>query len=68
MLQFFASDKLEKEESHRSTPPEHHTSWPTVTITTSPDELDQACESVSVMEAELEGEYYTGDDYCKLLV
>ena len=46
---------------------EHRTSWPTVTITTSSDESDQACECVSVMEAELEGEYSTGNDYCELL-
>ena len=48
--------------------PEHRTSWPSVTITTSPDESDQAYESVSVMEAELDGEYSTGNDYCELLV
>ena len=64
----FCLGLLEKEESHRSTPPEHCTSWPTVTITTSPNELDQACESVSVMEVELDDKYYTGDNYCELLV
>ena len=47
--------------------PEHRTSWPTVTITTSSDESDQACESVSVMEAELDGEYSAGNGYCELL-
>ena len=59
---FAAPAKLEK----TAAVSEHRTSWPTVTITTSSDESDQACECVSVMEAELEGGYSTGNGYCEL--